>query len=156
MPQQLDRFPQLVARYAEHLHAALGEADFVVLCLALTPATARIIDAAALAAMQPTAYLVNVARGGLVDEAALVAALRDGRIAGAGLDVTDPEPVDPNHPLVNMENVIVTPHIASASIGARNKMATLTADNLLAGLRGERLPNVVNPQVYEKQGLIGL
>lgn len=131
------------------LDTLLAESDFVSLHMPLNPETRHMIDAAALRKMKRSALLINTARGPVVDQEALVEALRAGIIAGAGLDVTDPEPIDPNHPLVHMQNVLVVPHIASASIGARDKMATLTADNLLAGLRGERLPHVVNPQVYE-------
>jgi glyoxylate reductase len=141
---------ELGAEYTD-FGTLLAESDFVALHTPLTSETTHLIGATELRKMKPRAILINTARGPVVDQDALVEALRAGQIAGAGLDVTDPEPVDPNHPLVNMENVIVTPHIASASIGARNKMATLTADNLLAGLRGERLPNVVNSQVYNQQ-----
>jgi D-2-hydroxyacid dehydrogenase (NADP+) len=96
------------------LHAALGEADMVVLCLARTPATEQIIDRAALAAMKPTAYLVNIARGGLVDEEALIEALRTRRIAGAGLDAAAVEPLPAESPLWTLPNVIITPHVAPA------------------------------------------
>lgn len=132
------------------LDTLLAESDFVALHCPLSAETTGLIGAAELRKMKRGAILLNTARGPVVDQDALVEALREGVIAGAGLDVTDPEPIDPNHPLVHMENVIVTPHIASASIGARNKMASLTADNLLAGLRGEKLPHVVNPQVYAR------
>jgi glyoxylate reductase len=128
----------------------LAESDFVSLHCPLKPETTRLIGAAELRKMKRGALLINTARGPVVDQDALTEALREGVIAGAGLDVTDPEPIDPAHPLVHLENVIVLPHIASASIGARNKMAELTANNLLAGLRGERLPHTVNPQVYER------
>jgi D-2-hydroxyacid dehydrogenase (NADP+) len=103
-----------VDRYFERadLHAALAEADAVLLALALTPETARIIDGPALAAMKPTAFLVNVARGGLVDGEALVDALRAGRIAGAGLDAPPGEPLPPDHPLWGLPNAIITPHNA--------------------------------------------
>lgn len=137
----------LGAEYAD-LDTLLAEADFVALHTPLSPETTHLIGAEALRKMKRSAILINTARGPVVDQDALTDALREGVITGAGLDVTDPEPIDLNHPLVHMENVIVTPHIASASIGARNRMAELTADNLLAGLRGERLPNVVNPEVY--------
>ena len=96
------------------LHSALAEADFVALCLAHTPATDRIVDAAALASMKPAAFLVNVARGKLVDEEALVEALRNREIAGAGLDATAVEPLPTDSPLWTMPNVIITPHVAPA------------------------------------------
>lgn len=137
----------LGAEYVD-MKTLLAESDFVSLHVPLSPETTHLIDAAALRRMKRSALLINTARGPVVDQDALVEALRAGEIAGAGLDVTDPEPMAADHPLAHMENVIVTPHIASASIGARNKMASLTADNLLAGLRGERLPHVVNPAVY--------
>jgi hypothetical protein len=96
-----------------------------------------------------TAILINTARGPVVDHAALYAALRDGIIAGAALDVTDPEPFPTDSPLLTLDNVIIAPHIASASVATRGKMARMAADNLIAGLRGERLPNCVNPEVYK-------
>ena len=103
----------------------------------------------ALRAMKPTAVLVNTSRGPVVDPAALERALRDGEIFAAGLDVTEPEPLPADHPLVSLPNCIVVPHVASASRVTRGKMAAMAAANLLAGLRGERLPNPINPEVYE-------
>ncbi len=105
-----------VDRYFDRaaLHATLSEVDIVALCLALTPATEQIIDRAALAAMKPTAYLVNVARGRLVDETALLEALYAGRLAGAGLDTTVVEPLPAESPLWTLPNVIITPHVAPA------------------------------------------
>jgi phosphoglycerate dehydrogenase-like enzyme len=91
---------------------------------------------------------VNTSRGPVVDSTALVDALRDGTIAAAALDVTDPEPLPVDHPLVGMDNCLVVPHIASASRATRGKMAEMAAANLLAGIRGERLPTPVNPEVY--------
>jgi glyoxylate reductase len=90
--------------------------------------------------MKPTAYLVNIARGPIVDTDALVAALRRGGIAGAALDVTDPEPLPGNHPLLGLDNCLVVPHIGSASVRTRNAMARLAIDNLIAGLEGRELP----------------
>ncbi len=127
----------------------LAESDFVALHCPLNAHTTHLIGRDELRKMKPSALLINTARGPVVDQDALVEALREGVIAGAGLDVTDPEPIDRNHPLVQMENVIVVPHIGSASIDTRNKMAILAANNLLAGVRGERLPHVVNPEVYD-------
>jgi phosphoglycerate dehydrogenase-like enzyme len=97
--------------------------------------------------MKPTAILVNTARGPVVDTDALVAALRAGTIAGAALDVTDPEPLPADHPLVGLASCLVVPHVASATRATRDRMATMAAANLLAGVRGERLPNQVNPEV---------
>ena len=97
--------------------------------------------------MKPTAYLINTSRGAIVDEAALVEALRTGSIAGAALDVFEGEPTI--HPgLLELENCALTPHIASASLETRTAMAQMAADNVLATLKGERAPNVVNPEVY--------
>jgi glyoxylate reductase len=98
--------------------------------------------------MKRTAILINAARGPVVDTDALVEALRAGEIAGAALDVTDPEPIPADHPLVAMPNVVIVPHIASASVATRNKMAEMAANNLLAALRGERPAHVVNPEVF--------
>ena len=98
--------------------------------------------------MRPTAVLVNTSRGPVVDTDALAAALRDGTIWAAALDVTDPEPLPADHPLVTMDNCLVVPHIASASRDTRGMMAAMAAANLLAGVRGERLPTPVNPEVY--------
>jgi glyoxylate reductase len=101
--------------------------------------------------MQPTSVLINTARGAVVDPHALYHALLDGKIASAALDVTDPEPLPGDHPLLLLDNLIVTPHIASASVAARDRMAVMAAENLLAGLRGERIPYCVNPEVYEQE-----
>jgi glyoxylate reductase len=125
----------------------LGEADFVVLTVPLSAETRHLIGAAELARMKPTAFLINVARGPVVDEAALVEALRAGRIAGAGLDVFEEEPkVHPG--LLELENLALTPHIGSASRATRLKMATLAAENCLAALEGRRPPNLVNPEAW--------
>jgi glyoxylate reductase len=123
------------------LEELLERADFVSLHVPLTPDTRHLIDAAALARMQPTAYLVNTARGGVVDQDALAAALRDGTIAGAALDVTDPEPLPPDDPLLDAPNLIVLPHLGSATHATRRAMAELAVDNLLAALDGKAMPN---------------
>ena len=120
------------------IDALLGEADFVSVHTPLTPTTRHLIDAAALSRMKPTAILINTARGEIVDQAALVDALREGEIAGAALDVTDPEPPPQNDPLLTAPNLILTPHIGSATRAARERMADLAVDNLLAGLDGKR------------------
>jgi glyoxylate reductase len=126
------------------LEQLLAESDFVTLHVALTPDTRHLIAGAELARMKPTAILVNASRGPVVDTDALVDALRTGSILGAALDVTDPEPLPVDHPLVNMTNCIVVPHTASATVQTRDRMAELAARNLLAGLRGERPPAAVN------------
>jgi len=128
----------------------LTQADFISLHTPLTPETHHLISHAQFARMKPGAVLINTARGGIVDPQALYDALRERRIAAAAIDVTEPEPIPANSPLLGLDNLIVTPHIASASIQSRDKMAEMAALNLLAGLRGERLPNCVNPEVYSK------
>lgn len=130
------------------LDALLAQADFVSLHCPLIPQTHHLIGERALEQMKPTAILINTARGPVVDTDALVRALQERRIARAALDVTDPEPIPSDHPLLTLPNCIVVPHIASATITARDRMATMAAENLLAGLRGERLPYCVNPEVY--------
>jgi glyoxylate reductase len=130
------------------LEDLLARADFVSLHCPLTPETRHLIDAEALARMKPTAYLVNTARGPIVDQEALRQALQSGTIAGAALDVTDPEPLPANHPLLDAPNLLVVPHIASATHATREAMADLAVDNLLAALGGERMPHCVNPEVY--------
>lgn len=123
----------------DDLHAALAQADFVSLHTPLTGATRHQIDAGALTVMKPTAILVNTARGAIVDQVALAAALHAGRLGGAGLDVTEPEPLPPDDPLLAAPNLIVVPHIGSATTAARQAIADLAVDNLLAGLAGEPL-----------------
>ncbi len=125
----------------------LARSDFVTLHCALTPDTHQMIGRDEFAKMKPTAVLINAARGPVVDTDALTDALRDGEIWAAGLDVTDPEPIQPDHPLVSMQNAVIAPHIASASFDTRNKMAVMAATNLLQAIRGERPTHLVNPEV---------
>lgn len=117
----------------------LAAADYLVLSVPLTDQTRGLIGASALAKMKPNATLVNVARGPVVQTAALSEALRSGRIASAALDVTDPEPLPRDHPLLNMPNVVITPHLGSATAQTRRRMAELSVANLMAGLRGQPL-----------------
>jgi glyoxylate reductase len=138
------------AQYAE-LDALLQEADFVSLHTTLSEKTYHLMDDARLKLMKPSGILINTSRGPVVDPTALYRALSSGAIAYAALDVTEPEPIKPDDPLLKLDNIIIAPHIASASFQTRNKMAEMAAANLIAGLRGESLPNCVNPQVYEKQ-----
>jgi glyoxylate reductase len=126
------------------LEEILERADFVSLHTPLTAATRGLIDRGALARMQPTAILVNTARGPIVDQRALAAALHEGAIAGAALDVTDPEPLPSDDPLWAAPNLMIAPHIGSATRAARERMADLAVDNLLAGLAGEPMPHQVN------------
>ncbi len=136
--------------YAD-LDTLLREADFVSIHTDLNPSTYHLINAEALAKMKRTAILINTARGPIVDPAALTEALEKGLIAGAGLDVTEPEPIPLDSPLLRFPNCVIVPHIASASVATRGLMARMAAENLLAGLRGERLPHCVNPEVYERK-----
>jgi glyoxylate reductase len=132
------------------LEDLLASSDFVSLHVNLTTETHHLINAAALRRMKKSAVLVNTSRGPVVDGHALFEALRDGEIFAAGLDVTDPEPLPADDPLLTLDNCLVVPHIASASRATRAKMAEMAAANLLAGLRGERLPTPVNPEVYDR------
>jgi lactate dehydrogenase-like 2-hydroxyacid dehydrogenase len=127
----------------------LRASDFVSLHVPLRPETHHLIGARELALMQPTAILINTARGGVVDPMALYDALKAGRIAAAALDVTEPEPIRPDDPLLTLDNCLIVPHIASATVATREQMALLAARNLIAGVRGERPPHVVNPAVYD-------
>jgi glyoxylate reductase len=126
----------------------LERSDFVSLHAPLTPETRGLIGDRELGLMKPTAVLVNTGRGPLVQTAALERALRDGQIAAAGLDVTDPEPLPADHSLLQAPNVVVTPHIGSASHRTREAMADMVVDNLLAALDGRRMPHCANPEVY--------
>ncbi len=137
---------ELGCRYVG-LDELLRESDFVVLCTPLTPETHHLIGERELSLMKDTAYLVNISRGPVVDEAALVRALREGRIAGAALDVFEREPeIHPGLP--ELDNVVLTPHIGSATTGTRRRMAALAVDGVLAALRGERPANLVEPDVW--------
>lgn len=133
------------------LEEMLAQVDYLSLHCPLTPATRGLIGEVELRRMKSTAILINTARGAVVQQEALLRALREGWIAGAGLDVTDPEPLPPDHPLVALPNCVITPHIASASVRTREAMAIMAAQNMLAGLQGTPLPHCVNPQVYENK-----
>ncbi len=131
------------------LDTLYAEADFISIHTLLTEATHHLINAEAFRKMKPAAILINTARGPVVDPDALYYALAHGQIAGAALDVTEPEPIPLDSPLLKLENIIIAPHIASASVATRGKMATMAAANLIAGIKGERLPHCVNPEVYQ-------
>lgn len=135
---------------AADLETVLSESDFVSLHTPLTPETRGLMNGERLAAMKPTAILINTARGPIVDAEALYEALAEHRIFAAALDVTDPEPIPSDSPLLTLDNLIVAPHIASASVATRQMMSLMAAKNLIAGLMGEPLPNCVNPEVYER------
>ncbi len=143
--QRLDaqREQELAATYVS-LDELLSQSDIVTIHVPLTSETRHLIGARELALMKPSAILINTARGGVIDTAALIEALAAGRLGGVGLDVTDPEPLPAEHPLLQFDNVIVTPHIASASEATRQRMAELAAHNLVCALRGERPPRALN------------
>jgi glyoxylate reductase len=141
---------EVVHTHAVELDELLERSDFVTLHAPLTPETRAMIGGEALRRMKPTAYLINTARGPMVDSDALARALHEGEIAGAALDVTDPEPLPPDHPLLDAPGLLVVPHIASATHATRERMADMAVDNLLAGLGGDRMPNCANPEVYER------
>jgi len=133
----------LKARYATK-GELLAQADYIVLTVPLTQQTRGLIGRSELAQMKPTAVLVNVARGAVVDKDALTEALAARRLFAAALDVTDPEPLPRDHPLLKLDNVIITPHLGSATEETRRRMAELSVDNLLAGLEGKPLPHPVS------------
>jgi glyoxylate reductase len=141
------------AEWAE-LDVLLSESDFVTIHTLLTEETRHLIDAAALEMMKTSAYIINAARGPIIDEAALVEALKSGQIAGAGLDVYESEP-EMAEGLAACETAVLLPHLGSASRGTRDKMATMAANNAIAMLRGEKAPNCVNPKVYESDAYAG-
>jgi glyoxylate reductase len=122
------------------LESLLSESDFVILIVPLTQATQNLIGRREIEWMKPTATLINVARGGVVDTAAITDALLNKRIYAAALDVTEPEPLPRDHPLLQLDNLTITPHLGSATIQTRQRMAELSVENLMAGLNGEPLP----------------
>jgi len=128
----------------------LRESDFVSLHVPLTEDTHHLMSKDQFALMKPTAILINTSRGPVVDQRALNKALRSGEIAGAAVDVTDPEPIAPDDPLLSLDNCLIVPHMASASIATRTKMATMAAENLIAGLRGKMPPHPVNPEALRR------
>jgi len=130
------------------LEALLRESDFVSLHVPLNQETRHLVNIEFLSKMKPNAILVNTSRGGVVNQSALYAALKSKRIFAAALDVTDPEPLPENDPLLELENCLIIPHLGSASKHTRDMMSVLAAQNLIAGLKGEKLPNCVNPEIY--------
>lgn len=131
------------------LNALLAESDFVTLHVPLNSETRGLLDAPKFFRMKPTAFVINTARGAVIDEAALVHALEAGKIAGAGLDVFEQEPFI--HPGLKRSNVVMAPHMGSASVETRSKMAAMAAHNVAALFRGQRPPNILNPEVLQKQ-----
>lgn len=144
--RELER--ELGVRYSP-LKELLTESDYVSLHIPLTSSTRHMIGKRELTMMKETAFLINTSRGPVVDEDALYRALRDGVIAGAGLDVFEREPLSPDSPLKGLDNAVITPHIASASVETRTKMATTAAFNLVSVLQGKEPPNLVNPEVLK-------
>jgi len=137
---------QLGVEYIPDLAKLLSRADFISVHVPLVPQTHHLIGAAEFALMKPTAVFINTSRGPVVDQRALYEALKSGQIFAAAIDVTEVEPISPDDPLLTLDNIIITPHIASASFTTRKNMALMAAENLLAGLRGETPPNCVNPE----------
>lgn len=148
-PKRVTALEEQLGATCVEMDELLARSDFVSLHTYLSPETYHLFDRDRLAHMKPSAVLINTSRGPVVDPDALYWALSEKKIAAAALDVFEPEPIPPAHPLLQLENVIITPHIASASIQTRRRMAQIAAENLLAGLRGERLPYCANPQVYK-------
>jgi glyoxylate reductase len=146
------RHPETEAETGAHyvsLEELLAQSDFVSIHTPLNEETRHFINAERLRRMKPTAMLINTARGGTVDPQALYDALKNGVIAYAALDVTEPEPIPPDDPLLSLPNCLIIPHLGSATRSTRLKMATMAAQNVVAGVQGRRLPNCVNLEAYE-------
>lgn len=135
--------------YFSDLLEAMAAGDYVSLHMPSLPSTRGMISTAQFGAMKPTAYFLNAARGDVVDEPAMVKALEEGKIAGAGLDVLVEEPMPADHPLMKLNNVVVTPHMAAQTQETVSKLVTMAAEGTLAVLNGEKWPHVANPEVYE-------
>jgi glyoxylate reductase len=140
---------QSVAGTWTDLDTLLQKADFISVHVPLTTETRHLINTRSFELMKPNAILINTARGAVVDREALYYALKHHRIFAAALDVTDPEPLPMDSPLLTLENLTIVPHIGSGNVATREKMSVMAAENLIAGLKGERLPNCVNPQIYK-------
>ncbi len=134
----------------QSLESVLVESDFLSVHLALAPETQGLLNTSRIAAMKPGAVLINTARGGIVDEQALAEALSSGRLYAAGIDVFAEEPVPVDNPLLSLPNVVLTPHIGSATARTRARMADIAAANAIAALRGEPMPHCANPEVYAR------
>ena len=130
------------------LPTALMQSDFVSLHVPLTSQTHHLIGEPEFKMMKRSSILINTARGAVVDSDALYHALQQEMIGGAALDVTDPEPLPVSHPLLSLQSCLVIPHLGSASTATRSRMADMAVENVIAGLRGDRLPHCVNPEVY--------
>lgn len=145
---------RLGARRAS-MDEVLAQSDFVTLHVNLTPETHHLMNRERLSKMKPSAMLINASRGPVVDPDDLYEALKDGTIAAAALDVTEPEPMPGDHKLLTLPNCLIVPHIASGSYATRGKMASIAAENLFAGMRGEPLPSFVNPEVQQRSAKPG-
>jgi glyoxylate reductase len=149
-PNEKQQDPEIKATQVD-FETLLRVSDFISLHAPLTPDTRHLINTETFSKMKPNAVLVNTSRGPVVDMDALYKALKEKQIFGAGLDVTEPEPLPMDSPLLTLDNVVIVPHIASASKTTREKMSWMAAQNLVAGLKGEPLPNCVNPEVYSQK-----
>ena len=147
--RQVQEEKQLGVEYVSELSTLLSRSDFVSIHVPLGPQTHHLIGAAEFALMKPTAILINTSRGPVVDQKALYEALKSGKIFAAAIDVTEVEPISLEDPLLTLDNIIITPHIASASVATRTKMANMAAENLIAGLQGKIPPNCVNPEALK-------
>ncbi len=147
-PQYEKNEPAFGKAVSTSLEKVLAESDFISVHVPLNEQTRQMFNKTAFDQMKMGVILVNTSRGGVVDQIALYTALKSGRLAAAGIDVTDPEPLPKDSPLLTLENLVITPHIASASRPTREHMAVMAAENLLAGIKSEMFPNCVNPEVF--------
>lgn len=147
--RQAQEEKQLGVEYVPELSTLLSRSDFVSIHVPLGPQTHHLIGTAEFALMKPTAILINTSRGPVVDQEALYEALKSHQIFAAAIDVTEVEPIPMDSPLLTLDNIIITPHISSASVATRTKMANMAAENLIAGVQGEILPNCVNPEALK-------
>ena len=139
------------ARQAPDLDTLLAESDYVSLHVPLMPETERMMGANEFGKMRQDAFFINTSRGGIVDQRALYEALAAGQIAGAGLDVTDPEPLPTDDPIINLDNVVITPHIASGSRATFRTMGLMAARNIIAALAGQPMPSCLNPEAVQNR-----
>jgi phosphoglycerate dehydrogenase-like enzyme len=138
------------ARRTETIEELAATSDALSLHIPHTPENAGLVDSSLLSAMKPGAILINTARGGLVDLAALEGSLESGHLFGAGLDVTDPEPLPPDHPLLHRNDVVVTPHVAAGTAGAKQRIFRTAFEQVMAVLRGTRPVHLVNPEIWKE------
>ncbi|MDG2113425.1 MAG: NAD(P)-dependent oxidoreductase, partial [Actinomycetota bacterium] len=143
-----DRFAELGVRRAASAEEAVAQAHVVSVHAPLSDETRHLVDAELIGHMPDGVYIVNTARGGLVDDAALLSALDSGKVRAAGLDVTDPEPLPAGHPLLGRDDVVVTPHVASATTAGARRIFQIAIDTVLSTLAGERPEALLNPNVW--------